>query len=54
MIERKSQGIQIFKRFHVWGPFGGGLAPLAPNNIIMGLSRELAPRLAPAKLRPRI
>jgi len=30
MIARKSQGIQVLKRFHAWG---GGLAP---NKIIMG------------------
>jgi len=32
MIGRKNQRIQIFKRIHGWG----GLAPLAPNKIIMG------------------
>jgi len=45
MIGRKSQIIQILKRFHTWG---GGLSLLAPNQIIMG---GLAP-LAPDKLCP--
>jgi len=42
MIGRKSQGIQILKRFHAWGR--GGLAPLAPNKIIIG---GLAPPPSP-------
>jgi len=31
MIGRKSQDIQILKRFHAYG----GLAPLAPNKIFI-------------------
>jgi len=44
MIGRKSQGIQILKRFHAWG----GLATVTPNKTKLG---GLAP-LALDKLHP--